>query len=279
MANNETNNNLIEVRNLTKKFGKFTAVDNVSFAIKKGEIFGFLGPNGAGKSTTIRMLTTLLRPTSGQAKLAGYDIVKNPDEVRKHIGLVAEKIILYDHLTARENLEFFGRLFHLSKEEIKKRSQKWVGRLHMSQWLNARVGTFSTGMKQRINIVRALLTEPDILFLDEPTLGLDPQTTHLIRQFISELNKQGVTVLLTTHDMLEAEELSNRVAIIDHGKIVACDSVENLKNKVSGKANPTMEDVFLAITGKEIRDIASGPVASTAGHSHRFGGQPNKRVR
>jgi len=132
MVNNETNNNLIEVRNLTKKFGKFTAVDNVSFAIKKGEIFGFLGPNGAGKSTTIRMLTTLLRPTSGQAKLAGYDIVKNPDEVRKHIGLVAEKIILYDHLTARENLEFFGRLFHLSKEEIKKRSQKWVGRLHMS---------------------------------------------------------------------------------------------------------------------------------------------------
>jgi ABC-2 type transport system ATP-binding protein len=279
MANNETNNNLIEVRNLTKKFGKFTAVDNVSFAIKKGEIFGFLGPNGAGKSTTIRMLTTLLRPTSGRATLSGHDIVKKPDEVRKHIGLVAEKIILYDHLTARENLEFFGRLFHLSNQQIKERSEKWVSRLHMSQWLNARVGTFSTGMKQRINIVRALLTEPDILFLDEPTLGLDPQTTHLIRQFISELNKQGVTVLLTTHDMLEAEELSNRVAIIDHGKIVACDRVENLKNKVSGKTNPTMEDVFLAITGKEIRDIASGPVASTAGHGHRFGGQPNKRVR
>lgn len=177
-----------------------------------------MGPNGAGKSTTIRMLVTLFRPSSGKATLAGFDIVNQQDEVRKHIGLVAEKIILYDHLTAMENLLFFGRLYHLSKEEIKKRSKRWTDELHMSEWMDAQVGTFSTGMKQRINIVRALLTEPEILFLDEPTLGLDPQTTRLIREFIRELNSKGVTVLLTTHDMIEAEALANRVAIIDHGK-------------------------------------------------------------
>lgn len=269
--------NIIEVKNLTKKFHNFVAVDNVSFNIKKGEIFGFLGPNGAGKSTTIRMLVTLLRPTSGQAKLAGYDIGRDQDEIRKHIGLVAEKIILYPHLTARENLNFFGRLFHLTKEQIRERSQKWVERLHMTEWLDTQVGAFSTGMKQRINIVRALLTEPDVLFLDEPTLGLDPQTTHLIRTFIQELNDQGATVLLTTHDMLEAEELSDRIAIIDHGKIVALDTVENLKKQVSGKANPTMEDVFLTITGKEIRDAATEKMASTAGR--HFGPKTESRIR
>ena len=271
--------NIIEVKNLTKKFGKFMAVDKINFNLQKGEIFGFLGPNGAGKSTTIRMLVTLLQPTSGRAKVAGFDIDRDQDEVRKHIGLVAEKIILYNHLTARENLNFFGHLFHLTREQIKERTAKWVERLHMNEWMDTQVGAFSTGMKQRINIVRALLTEPDVLFLDEPTLGLDPQTTHLIRNFICELNSQGVTALLTTHDMLEAEELCQRVAIIDHGKIAALDTVENLKKKVTGKVNPSMEDVFLAITGKEIRDVATEKVKSTAGHSHRFGGQSANRVR
>lgn len=272
--------NIIEVKNLTKKFRNFVAVNNISFSIKKGEIFGFLGPNGAGKSTTIRMLVTLLRPTLGKAKIAGFDIEKDQDEVRKHIGLVAEKIILYNNLTAKENLNFFGQLFHLSKQEIEKRSARWIDRLHMTEWMNTRVSNYSTGMKQRINIVRALLTEPDILFLDEPTLGLDPQTTHLIRNFIYELNSQGVSVLLTTHDMLEAEELCQRVAIIDHGKIAALDTVENLKKVVKNKENPTMEDVFLNITGKEIRDAATKKLASSGGFSHRFGGgQPTNRVR
>ncbi len=268
--------NIIEVKNLTKKFKSFAAVDNISFEIKKGEIFGFLGPNGAGKSTTIRMLVTLLRPTSGEAKLDRFDIVRDQDEVRKHIGLVAEKIILYPHLTARENLRFFGQLFHLSKDEIDKRASRWIDELHMTEWLDSRVETFSTGMKQRINIVRALLTEPDILFLDEPTLGLDPQTTHLIRKFIRELNNRGITVLLTTHDMLEAEELSDRVAIIDHGKIAACDTVENLKKVVTNKENPTLEDVFLKITGTEIRDAAAKAAPSSG---HHFRPSPQNRVR
>jgi len=269
---------IIEVQGLTKKFGHFVAVDNINFQIKKGEIFGFLGPNGAGKSTTIRMLTTLLRPTSGKAILAGHDIVKEQDEVRKHIGLVAEKIILYGHLTARENLEFFGRLFHLPKEQIRKGIERWSGQLHMNEWLDSRVETFSTGMKQRINILRALLTQPEVLFLDEPTLGLDPQTTHLIRKFIKELNQKGITILLTTHDMLEAEELCNRIAIIDHGKIAACDTVLNLKKKVTDKSNPTMEDVFLAITGKEIRDVAKAG-NSIRGPRHGFGSKTESRIR
>lgn len=269
--------NIIEVRDLSKKFGKFDAVNNVNFEIKKGEIFGFLGPNGAGKSTTIRMLTTLMRPTSGKATIAGYDVVKSQDEVRKHIGLVAEKIILYPHLTAKENLNFFGQLFHLSKQQIRENTEKWVGRLAMTEWLDTQTGAFSTGMKQRINIVRALLTEPEVLFLDEPTLGLDPQTTHLIRTFIQELNDRGVTVLLTTHDMLEAEELCDRVAIIDHGKIAALDTVENLKKMVRGKTNPTMEDVFLEITGKEIRDAAN-KVPSSGGPGRHLS-KPQTRIR
>lgn len=270
--------NMIEVKNLTKKFKKFTAVDNISFDVKKGEIFGFLGPNGAGKSTTLRILTTLLRPTLGDAKVAGFDVVKNPDEVREHIGLVAEKIILYDRLTADENLIFFGRINRMANKLIKERSDKWLKRLHMEEWRNTLTGTYSTGMKQRINIVRALLTEPEVLFLDEPTLGLDPQTTRVIRDFLKELNGKGITIILTTHDMLEADFLANRVAIIDHGRIAALDTAKNLRGRVKGVENPTLEDVFLKITGKEIRDIAVNRVPSAGGHGP-VAGQSTKRIR
>lgn len=270
--------NIIEVKNLTKKFKEFTAVDSISFDVKKGEIFGFLGPNGAGKSTSIRMLTTLLTPTSGTAKVDGFDIQKNQDKVRMRIGLVAEKIILYNHLSAMENLEFFGKLNHLPKDVIRERSEKWVERLGMEDWKNSKASTYSTGMKQRINIVRALLTEPDILFLDEPTLGLDPQTTFMIRTFIEELNKKGITIILTTHDMIEADALCTRVAIIDHGKVVALDTTENLKKKVKNKTNPTMEDVFLSVTGTTVRDATGKAKSSGVGHGP-FGGGPKGRVR
>jgi ABC-2 type transport system ATP-binding protein len=269
---------IIEVHDLSRSFKGFKAVEKISFEVKKGEIFGFLGPNGSGKSTTIRMLTTLLTPTSGTARVVGYDIVKEQNQVREHIGLVAEKIILYNHLTAIENLEFFGALNHLSKKEVRKRAEKWLPRLGMAEWESTSVGSFSTGMKQRINIVRALLTEPDILFLDEPTLGLDPQTTFMIRTFIEELNKQGVTVILTTHDMIEADALCDRVAIIDHGKIAALDTAENLKKKVKGNDNPTLEDVFLSVTGTKVRDVAKGKVKSSGGPGH-WGGQSQGRVR
>lgn len=267
--------NTIEVTNLTKTFGKFTAVDSISLNVEKGEIFGFLGPNGAGKSTTIRMLTTLLRPTSGSAKVAGFDIEKEQEQVRQHIGLVAEKLILYNHLTTDENLEFFGRLNHLPIKLIKERSDLWIERLDMSEWRHFQTATYSTGMKQRINIVRALLTKPDILFLDEPTLGLDPQTTRLIRDFIKELNQEGITIVLTTHDMVEAEALCNRVAIIDHGKIAALDTVSTLKTQVANIQNPNLEDVFLAITGKEVRDKAGKHVPAVGG----WQGGPANRIR
>lgn len=236
---------MIEVEGLTKRFGDFTAVDHISFAVEKGMVFGFLGPNGAGKSTAIRMLCTLLRPTEGNARVVGFDIVREQSQVRQHIGLVAEKIILYDQLTAEENLTLFGRLNNLPEEQIKQATDKWLDRLHMEAWRRNRVGTFSTGMKQRINVARALLHHPHVLFLDEPTLGLDPQTTHAIHEFILELREEGITMVLTTHDMLEAETLCQRIAIIDQANIVALDTTTNLKKLLSAD-NTTVIDVEIA---------------------------------
>ena len=223
----------IEVDKLTRKFKDLVAVDHISFKVEKGELFGLLGPNGAGKSTTIRMLCTLLRPTSGEAKVAGFEIVKEAGKVRKHIGLVAEKIILYDRLTSRENLKFFGRLNHIPEKTISERTKKLLKLVKMEEWANSLAGTFSTGMKQRINLARALLNMPEILFLDEPTLGLDPQTTRAIRDFIKEINKEGITIILTTHIMQEADILCDIIGIIDQGKIVALDTPQNLKSAIS----------------------------------------------
>jgi ABC-2 type transport system ATP-binding protein len=245
--------NAIEADQLTRRFGKFTAVDHISLQVKEGEILGFLGPNGAGKTTTIRMLCTLLRPTEGIARVAGFDIVREADEVRKHIGLVAEKIILYDRLTAEENLILFGRLNNLPEPKIRQGIDKWLSRLHMTQWQKHQVGSYSTGMKQRINIARALLHHPHILFLDEPTLGLDPQTTRVIHDFIVELGQEGMTIVLTTHDMNEAASLSQRVAIVDQAKIVALDTTSNLKRSllvddtaVIDMEIPNLDEIMLA---------------------------------
>jgi ABC-2 type transport system ATP-binding protein len=267
--------NIIEVKNLVKKFGEFTAVDGISFYVKKGEVFGFLGPNGAGKSTTIKMLCTLLRPTSGGGMVAEHDIIKEPALVREHIGLVAEKIILYDRLTAMENLMFFGSLYHLPKKEIKVRAMKWLKTLEMEKWADKLAGTFSTGMKQRVNIARALLTEPEVMFLDEPTLGLDPQTSRSIRDFVKDLHEHGVTVILTTHIMPEADELSNTVAVIDHGKIIAVETPQNLKASIN-KPNATLEDVFLQLTGRDMREETHENIPSARG-GHMFGGKARIR--
>jgi ABC-2 type transport system ATP-binding protein len=333
--------NMIEVEELTRRFGDFTAVDHISFTVGEGMVFGFLGPNGAGKSTAIRMLCTLLRPTEGSARVVGFDIVREQGQVRQHIGLVAEKLILYDQLTAEENLSLFGRLNNLPEQQIKEAIDKWLDRLHMEAWRKHRVGTFSTGMKQRINVARALLHHPDVLFLDEPTLGLDPQTTHAIHEFILELREEGITIVLTTHDMVEAETLCQQIAIIDQAKIVALDTTTNLKRLLSANnttvidveianlsepilsqlknvdsiasvtqsdtyrvriharntdniapilstlngigANvraintvlPTMEDVFLHVTGREMRDKAAASVPSV--RARRWGGASRVR--
>ena len=234
------NDAVIEVSNLTKKFGDFTAVDHISFDVKKSEIFGLLGPNGAGKTTTIRMLSTLTRPTEGTATIGGYDIVKNDSKVRELIGLVSEKMIMYDRLTAKENLMFFGKLYNISKEILEERIDELLELVQLSQWKNSKVGTFSTGMRQRMNVVRALLNMPKVLFLDEPTLGLDPQSTVEVREFVKKINRENeTTIILTTHMMNEADILCDRIGIIDHGKISALDTSTNLKNSISG-ANTTI---------------------------------------
>ncbi len=233
-------NSVIEVTNLTKMFNKFTAVDNISFNVKKSEIFGLLGPNGAGKSTTLRMLSTLAKPTSGTATIGGYDIVKNDNEVRKLIGIVSEKMIMYNRLTAKENLWFFGSLFNIPKDVLIERIDELLELVQLTKFKDAQVGTFSTGMRQRMNVVRALLNTPQVLFLDEPTLGLDPQSSVEIREFIKKLNREnGTTIIVTTHMMVDADLMCDRIAIIDHGKIVALDTSANLKKQLNG-ANTTI---------------------------------------
>jgi ABC-2 type transport system ATP-binding protein len=237
---------LIEVKNLTKTFNKFVAVDDISFEVKKGEIFGLLGPNGAGKSTTIRMLSTLARPTKGTATIGGYDVVKNDNDVRGLIGIVSEKMMMYNRLTARENLWFFGSLFNMPKDVLEKRIDELLELVQLSKWKNSQVGTFSTGMRQRMNVIRALLNLPQMLFLDEPTLGLDPQSTVEIREFIKKINRESsTTILITTHMMSEADLLCDRIGIMDHGKIVALDTSTNLKKLISG-ANTTILKLEIA---------------------------------
>ena len=246
------NESMIDVQNLTKTFGKFTAVDKISFTVKKGEVFGLLGPNGAGKSTTLRMLSTLARPTKGTATVGGYDIVKNDTEVRKLIGIVSEKMIMYDRLTAKENLWFFGSLFNIPKDVLTKRVDELLELVQLTKWKNAQVGTFSTGMRQRMNVVRALLNMPQVLFLDEPTLGLDPQSSVEIRDFVKKLNREnGTTVVITTHMMVDADLLCDRIAIVDHGKIVALDTSANLKKLISG-ANTTILKLDIANLTSEL---------------------------
>jgi ABC-2 type transport system ATP-binding protein len=223
---------IIEVENLTKTFKNFVAVDHINFAVEKGEIFGFLGPNGAGKSTAVSMLCTLLRPTEGTARVAGFDIVKEPSRVREHIGVVTGKVILYNKLTAAENLRLFGRLNHMPKEAIEEQVNRLLKLFQMERWRDHQVGSFSMGMRQRINIARALMHQPECLFLDEPTVGLDPQTTRSIHDLIQQLSQEGMTIALITHLMWEVELLCPRIGIIDHGKLIALDTMHNLKRLV-----------------------------------------------
>jgi ABC-2 type transport system ATP-binding protein len=226
----------IKVENLTKKFGEFTAVDSISFEIKEGEVFGLLGPNGAGKTTTISMLATILKPSEGKAIVNNFDVLKEEDNVRKSIGIVFQDQSLDDELTAYENMDFHGRLYHVPKKLREERIQELLKLVELYERKNSLVKTFSGGMRRRLEIARGLLHEPKILFLDEPTLGLDPQTRNNLWEYIEKLNKEkGITLILTTHYMDEADRLCDRIAIIDKGKIVALDSPEKLKQKIGGE--------------------------------------------
>jgi ABC-2 type transport system ATP-binding protein len=223
----------IVAEGLVRKFDDFTAVDGVSFAVEQGEIFGFLGPNGAGKTTTIHMLCTLLRPTAGTAKVGGFDVRRQPDEVRRAIGLVFQDPSLDDKLTAWENLKFHALLYDVPRLEFKERTQEMLRLVGLEEHARRPVETFSGGMKRRLEIARGLLHRPKVLFLDEPTLGLDPQTRRHLWDHIRGLReREGVTIFLTTHYMEEADALCDRVAIIDRGKIVALDTPEALKAQV-----------------------------------------------
>jgi ABC-2 type transport system ATP-binding protein len=252
------NGNAIEISHLKKVFGDLAAVDDISFSVKKGEIFGLLGPNGAGKSTTIRMLCTLSRPTQGSATVAGFDSVKDDDKVREHIGLVSEKMIMYNQLTARENLKLFAKLYTIPNHTLDSRINELLQLVHMNKWADHKINTFSTGMKQRINVIRALVNQPEILFLDEPTLGLDPQSTAEIRKLIKRINvKNGTTIILTTHMMLEADMLCDRIGIIDHGKIVALDKPAELKKVVSGADTTVFEIEITNLTPDLVTSVKS----------------------
>ncbi len=243
---------MIEVKELTKQFGKFTAVDNISFEVKPGEIFAFLGPNGAGKTTSIKMLTTLTHPTSGSMRLNGYDPVKNSTEARKSFGIVFQDPSLDDELTAMENMEFHAVLYGISKEDRKKRIEDLLNFVELWDRRDDLAKTFSGGMRRRLEIARGLLHHPKILFLDEPTLGLDPQTRNHIWSYAVKLSREeGMTVFFTTHYMEEAEQNADRIAIIDHGKIVAMGTAEQLRNQTN---KATLEEAFIELTGSEIRE-------------------------
>jgi len=261
----------IHTEDLTKTFGNFVAVNGVYFDVSQGEIFGLLGPNGAGKTTTIKMLCTLLIPTRGKAEVDGFDVVKEADEVRKKIGVVTEKLVAYDRLTPLENLSIFGRLYEMDSQSLKQRSEELLKLVDLWDFRKTRVGNFSSGMRQRLNIVRALIHDTEIIFLDEPTIGLDPTTAHNIRELLKRLNsEEKKTILLTTHHMDEADRLSNRIGIIDYGKIIALDTPSNLKASVGQDA--TLEDAFIKLTGTKIRDE---PIKNSQSHrsGFHFGGR------
>jgi ABC-2 type transport system ATP-binding protein len=241
----------ITIKNLTKKFEDTTAVDSINLTIRKGELFGLLGPNGAGKTTTINILCGLLKPTSGSVEVAGYSVQKDPERVKEIIGVCPQDTAVYPFLTGRENVELFGRLHSMSKEQLKQTTEDLLEKLSLTQDSKKRLGKYSGGMKRRINLAMALVHNPEIAFLDEPTVAMDPQSRHAVWEFIKELKQRRKTVILTTHYMEEAEFLCDRVGIIDHGRIIALDSPKELMNKYHAK---NLEDVFIQLTGKNIRE-------------------------
>lgn len=242
----------IEVENLTKKYNKFVAVDDISFSVSGGEIFAFLGPNGAGKTTSLKILTTILQPTSGNIRVNGYDVLHKKNDVRKSIGVIFQDNSLDDKLTAYENMEYHAVLYKVPKKEIKGKVNELLDNVELLDRKNDLIKTFSGGMKRRIEIARGLIHTPKVLFLDEPTLGLDVHTRAFLWEYIKDLKeKNNLTVFLTTHNLDEAEKIADRIAIIDKGKIQTIGNFEQIKELTGTN---TLEQAFLKLTGHEIRN-------------------------
>lgn len=252
----------ILLKNVIKKFGDFTAVNNISLNVAEGEIFAFLGPNGAGKSTTIKMLTTLLHPTEGTLQLAGHDVIKDPGAARKSFGVVFQDPSLDDELTARENMEFHAALYNVPKEGLREKIVQLLTLVELETRQDHYVKTFSGGMKRRLEIARGLLHNPHILFLDEPTIGLDAQTRRLLWDYVMRLSHENhMTIFFTTHYLEEAEMVASRIAMIDHGSIIASGTADELKKQTHTK---TLEEAYLQLTGNAIRDEEVSDTANRA---------------
>ncbi len=249
---------IIEVENLEHSFGDFKAVDNISFSVEEGEIFSFLGPNGAGKSTTINVLTTQLACQKGSAKVCGLDVRTRPHDVKKSIGIVFQDEVLDRDLTVRETLEFHGRIYSMPRDQRLAREKELIELVELEEKVNERTKNLSGGMKRRLEIARGLMTRPRVLFLDEPTIGLDPQTRLRIWDYIKGINEEGTTIFLTTHYMDEADRLSDRVEIIDHGKIIASGTTESLKNTLGEDMMylETVDDEKAAAAAKSVSEVS-----------------------
>lgn len=247
----EANKYAIELKNLTRRFGSLTAVDRLGLDVDWGEIFGLLGPNGAGKTTTINMLSTLLYPTEGHAKVAGYDVVKNADEVRRIIGLCPQQPAYFPYLTGRENIELFGQLHSVPAKLLDERIELLAKRVGMEDDIDRRASHYSGGMVRRVSTIMALIHNPSVALLDEPTVAMDPVSRRSVWDFIKELRGQNKAIVLTTHYMEEAQELSDRVGIIDEGRLIELGPPQDLIEKYQVE---NLEGVFVLRTGKKLRE-------------------------
>jgi ABC-2 type transport system ATP-binding protein len=247
---------MLRVQNLRKAFGSLVAVDDVSFAIEGGQLLGLLGPNGAGKTTTVSMIAGLLTADRGEVLVGGSRLVRDTDPVKRRIGLVPQDLALYDELSARDNLRFFGALYNLKGAALNQAIDRVLELVAIADRARDKVKTFSGGMKRRLNLAAGLLHDPDILLLDEPTVGVDPQSRNAIFDNLAALKRRGKALLYTTHYMEEAERLADRIVVIDHGKVIANDTLERLQAQVAVAAGgrATLETVFLTLTGRSLRD-------------------------
>jgi ABC-2 type transport system ATP-binding protein len=255
----------IEVREIVKTFGDFTAVNGISFDVNAGEIFGLLGPNGAGKSTLIRMMVTLLPPTSGTATINGFDVVRKADDVRRSIGVIPQAMTSDLELSVYENLLIFAKLYGVARETRNRLIAELLESVELTQWADKPVKNLSGGMRRRVEIARGLVHQPRVFFLDEPTTGLDPVSRTAVWGMLQRIQSQrDLTVLITTHYMDEADKLCDRIAIVDHGKLVALDSPAALKASIPGRepGTVTLDDVFVHYTGHDLRDALQAPSAA-----------------